>query len=341
VVEQDSPVKKIVIIENEEKVELNVGPNGELVSGKLNGKEMTEEEKEAYGRMAQGYMQRMPPPGAPGMPGIPPLPPMGAMPPMPPLPGIGKLPALPPLPGAAEDMDPEELERRMEAFGAEMERWGAQFAEQFEGGEWKKFEKEIEVWGEDFGMKMEAWGKNLEKEMESQDWEAFGERMEAWGEQFGEEMERRVEIEIEEHDGPMTEEERARMRADEAEDRARMRKEVEEERVIIMEERDRLRAEAERNRAEADARRIEIRGGGTDTDVQKITRGTDAIAKSLEQDGLIKPGKSYKLTINQDEMNLNGKKQSKELHRRYMEIVSRAMGFRVGKDDITISHKAK
>ncbi len=93
-----------------------------------------------------------------------PVPPVASVPPVPTM----EVPEPPAAPATAFDpLDPDSVanfEARMEAWGAEMEKWGEQWGEAWS----ETAEKDFEEWGEAFEMAMEDWADDFEDKIE--DW---------------------------------------------------------------------------------------------------------------------------------------------------------------------------
>lgn len=339
IVQLDTPVSKIILMENGEEIEIAMDMDGNIESVEVDGKAVPESEYAQYESMAnqtmRSYLRRnrsqMPAPPVPpnmGNMGAPPVPPhMGKLPPAPQPPKMGKMP-VPPAPPARGNMSDEEYERAMEAFGEEMEHWGDRLERHVESADWDKFERDMERWGEKleahfdskdwskFERDMEAWAEGFSEQFEEQDWEAFGEEMEEWGESFGAQMEElgeRIANEVE----------RSLERSDRSRERRREMADRELDRAERMRERAEERADRYRNRAE------------------RYRNGVDNIQESLEDDNLIRRGNSYKVRINEDELYINGKRRSSAMQRKYKRIIERSLGIEIDNEWVEINQKKR
>lgn len=324
----DSPITKVVITENGKDVELSFDPEGNITSARRDGQVLSDAERARYQDMARRFLQG--PADVPAMPDMPdysdmPNPPAIDIPPMP------EMPAMPPIGDLTmSKLDSKKLEKAMEAWGEKMERWGEEYAKAFESEDWKNFQADMERWGQDIAQnfgghngeeeqrladlsvrlgelsqqyekaKTDAERERLDAQMEAVSdqieavSERIGDRWEAWGERFGDKMEAW---------GERYAEEMARMAE-------RMEAEAE-----------RMEAEAERmdrDAAESD-RQWQERGEGIESSVE-------VIGGELVDDGLIRDADNFKLKINDEELYVNGDKQSKQTHHKYRDLIQGSMG---------------
>jgi bla regulator protein blaR1 len=317
----DSPITKISIVEDGKEVVIAFDKEGNITSARRDGQVVSDADRARYQGMARQFFRgdadAPDPADMPGMPPMPAMPPMGAHAPMP------GMPAMPPMSNRNGRLDDEDFEIAMKSWGEKMEAWGEQFAKSFEGEDWKQFEADMERWGEDIAqrlsgqngedeqrladlaMRMGELSQQMEKaktdeerdriqaemdevgqKMEAHG-EAIGARMEAWGERFGEKMEAWSE---------------------------RYAAEMEAMAERMEEEAERMDAEARRHDEEAEE---EARG---------MESAIDVIGDELVDDGLIKDPRMYKLKINDEELYVDGDKQSKQTHHKYRDLIESSMG---------------
>ncbi len=170
---QDSPITKVSINNNGEEIELRYNGSGQIVSGTRNGAAIPANELADYQAMTNNFFRGPNPPPVPPMNAMPPMGPMAPMPAMPGMPAFPPMPAMPPL-GGMDPNDPnhKSFERKMEAYGKEMEKWGQEYAKRFEGKDWENYGKEMGKWGEQFAQQFESssWAEmaqDLAKSMEN------------------------------------------------------------------------------------------------------------------------------------------------------------------------------
>jgi bla regulator protein BlaR1 len=351
--QQDSPITKIVIKENGEEVAMDFDKQGKVVSATRNGKEVPKEEIAVYQSKADEILQ----PNAGGSnPAMPPMPNFGDIPPfppMPPMPNFGANPPLTPVPPMADpnsaDFDSKTFESQMEQFGKQMEEWGKAFSKEFESKDWEQFGKDAGIWAEGLAghalageetAEMKALHKELERiqsdikntkdqrrreELQAEQEQVaeklgelhgeamernmgdFERRMEEWGNQFGAEMEKMF-------DGQTL-------------DADKMARKIEIEVERTMKNADRAQSEADRAQAEADKAAEKARSEGA-----RAERAADIIGTELVADHLVAKSNSYRLKINNRELQVNGKQQSDALHAKYQRLLEQQLGLKLGKD---------
>lgn len=365
---QDSPITKIIMVMDGENVEVSFDSNGSIASITKNGQQVSGEEFDQYKSEMDRLVIRRQSGGNTQMSHItlnmPNMPRVGKIPPMPALPKIDfKGMPTPPAPPANMEDDEKAMKRyeaEMEAYGEEMEEWGERFEEQFEEGEWENYEEEMEEWGnrielhfdgeewEEFGEAMEEWGERFGKKMEDkfsrewteegEQWEEFAEEMERMGEEIGVEIARMFE------DGEIVRLERKMERLGEKIEReveAEMRKmERELERAETVQElaEDAMERAKERQE-EAEERRRETRELQEEA---RLAGGVNSLRRALERDELADDNESFRLKINNEELFINGKRQAKSTHRKYMELIEREMDIPVdSKDFVEINFKKR
>lgn len=356
----DSPLTKVVIIEDGREVEISFDKDGKIASVSRDGQTVPQSEHAAYQeRMAQifsspkvtGYARVSPPaPGA--MPGMPPMPKIGKLPPMPPIPNID-FKDMPSPPAPPENMEEDEAareryEEEMEAYEDSMEAWAERFEEQFEEGEWANFEEQ-----------MEAWGEQVEEEFDDGRWDEFGERMEVWAEGFAErfsdENEARISGEWEgsaenweefaERMEQMGEEIAAQF---ENQDWDEFGREMERlgERIEKEVEREMRGLEKELQQMEKELHIVQGRAHHKEKErlereSNAVANGVDFLRRELDRDGLANEGESFKLKINEDDMYINGQKQARSVHKKYVRILEDRLNIPVNEDDVQINFKKR
>ncbi len=315
----------------------------------------------------------------PVMPPMPPMPAVDGMPPMPPMPEMGKMPPMPPMPEMKKNGNKEAYKKDMKRYEKEMERWGEKFGKQFESQDWEKYGEKMEAWGENFGKQfesqdwesygkdMEKWGEKFAESFEGQNWEEFADGIERWAESFAggdnlkdspkhkellieidrlhselenapnEKSRKKIEIEIEERHEEMEE-----LHEDQMEEFGERMEEfgehmeewaegladrIEHDVEVIVEDNEELHRRLEEEERAAH-------------EAEEIGRGTEILTNALLDDGLIKNPEAYKIKINQKELRVDGKKQSKELHRKYLGLLRDSLDIEVG-EEVIISHNKK
>lgn len=335
----DSPITKIVIEENGKEVVIAFDKEGNITSARRDGQVVSDAERERYQDMARQFFGgNADAPGMPNMPDMPPMPdmPMPPMPAMPPMGAMPPMPAMPPIMLNGKDFDSKKFEKEMEEWGKKMEVWGEEYAKNFDNEDWRKFEHDMERWGATYGehfahgsgqeerladlgqqlselskqhenAKTDAERERIEAEMEvisdqmGEIGEAIGEHWEKWGEQFGEKMEAWGERYAEE-----------------------MEREAE-------------RMERDAERMEAHSREMEAHSHDMEANARHMESAVDAIGEELFEDGLVKDERSYKLKINDEELYVNGEKQSRQTHRKYLEMIEEGMGVNLSDDWATFN----
>jgi|GEM_PF-6746518 len=336
---QDTPISAIVLVEDGEEVRVRLDRNGKVVAVNKNGRDLGQSEFDRYQDMVDDtffqYARKSGRSTAPPAPGFPSAPDIKMTPPPAPRIDMGNLPPMPAPPARMDGESDSKFERRMEAFEEEMEEWGESVEEMVESQDWEGYEDEMEKWGADielqfsskdwekFEKDIEAWAEEFAAKFEDQDWEVFAEKIEIdaehlaeelgdWGEKFGAEMEemaRSLEIELEEL----------------ADGSRKMERELERE---MERERERADREMERERARIE-REIErdIR-----ENKEELRDGIDLLQEELDDDGLVDEGDAFKLKINDEDLYINGNRQSKRTHSKYRKIVEN-MGIPVDSEE--------
>ncbi|MEM6270664.1 MAG: M56 family metallopeptidase [Bacteroidota bacterium] len=338
---QDTPVTRLMLQDGGRDVVIALDAFGEVEEVRVDGEAVPVEEHDYYKALAsrtmRGYLNQndpAPAPPAPPAPGrlpVPPAPPrIGNLPPLPPMPTIGALPPVP-TPPERGNMSKEEYNRVMEDYEADMEAWGERVEAQFDNDDWERFGEAMEAWGERFEQQfeeqdwqrfeedMENWGERMEQEYEH-DWEAFGRKMEAWGEQvaerfsdeakwedFGENLSRSLESlagELEKELGDLD-----------------------------------TRIQAEVNRAQAEAKRARSESDEVIAQANRYRNGVDRLTRELEADGLAGKGKPFRIKINEDELYVNGDRQSAAVQRKYRRLIEKELGIDVEDEWVEINLK--
>lgn len=345
--DQDSPITAIVIIEDGKEVRIRMDRNGKVVAATKDGRSVDDDELDRYqdivddsfyqyaGRSGRRAPKPVPPmPDMSGMPRIPPMPDMsdmpsapgvGNMPPMPPMPDMKNMPQPPaaPEPQGKNESD-NDYERRMAKYENKMEKWGEEFEEAMESQDWDEYEEEMEAWGEKFGAqfengdwekwgrKMEKWGEKIEAQFENQDWSKFEKDMEKWGEEFAEQFDEEQWEEF----GEQMEEWAEKFGSELEVELEGMARKLERE----VEELERHSHEREREAREME-RELERQSREWERNGNDMSNGIDRLKNELDNDNLVDEGDSFRLRINDEDLIINGDKQSKGTHAKYRRMI--------------------
>lgn len=332
----DSPITKVILNDRGAEVTLNFDKNGKVTSATKNGNPVPAQDLERYQDMAGAFFQ-----GAQSRGGNPTMPPMPSMPPMGNLP---PLPALPPLPQMGNGFDSAAFGADMEAFGREMEAWGENFAKQFKSEDWEQFGKNAEKWAGDIAIHIiggedSPERKAIQQEMDAIDSELktttdkdrikeLEDRKEELSDRMGEVFEQQFEIKMGDFEKKMED----------------MGAKLEIEMKRIQEEQEKHGDELQRQmeiRIEQDDKEVHGKGKDSDRDAKHGANVADAIQDALIKDGLITGRDSYTIKINDKTLEVNGKRQSDAMHKRYMNIVKDRFGKKVGKESVIIQRVIK
>jgi bla regulator protein blaR1 len=359
-VAQDSPITKVTMTDNGEEVELRFNSAGRVMSGTRNGVEIPSKDLVGYQDMATTFFQRSATPG---------LPPLSPMPPMPSMGALGSMPVMPPMdtPGTP-GFNEKTFERDMENFGKEMERWGEEFAKQFDGKDWEEYGAKMEQWGEQFGEQFARMAENMPTIDESPEYKELQSEMDELQEQLENAKGRRERDDLKEQIAikadQMGEMQAAGMEEKMAGFEAQMeawgerfaasmeraadlqQQRADEEAARADEEAARAdeeaaRADEDAARADEDAARADEDAARADEEAARAENASEVIGDALVSDGLVKNPNSFKLKINNEEFFVDGKKQSKSLHNKYSALIRETMGVKVSKDWVSIHHNSR
>ncbi|MFM2375835.1 MAG: hypothetical protein RLZZ165_932, partial [Bacteroidota bacterium] len=310
----------------------------------------------------------------------PPLPPLGGADTLPHLPGMPPLPPMPVFPRLGSSASPEDdstrYARDWEEYRRRWEEWGRNFSQQFKSPEWEKFSKDAERWAGDLAIRviggedteeMRAIRKEmeaLEKEMENtrggkrsaekeQELEELSRRLGALQSrsiqlrvgEFEEEMEnlgKQIEVELEKFGNDL---EKAGKNV-----RRSVKVEIEHSREGA-DGSDDGSADGSADGSgdgSADGSGDGSADGsgdgaadGSEHEEARVGNAADHLAHALEEDGLIQPNASYSIQLNDKYLEVNGKRQSSDLHQKYLRIAKDQFGRKVGKESIIIERKVK
>lgn len=343
-VAQDSPIAAIVLVEDGKEIRVRLDRNGKVVSVNRDGRDLGQEEFNHYQELVDDsffqYARKSGGSKMPPAPGFPPVPNVKIVPPPAPMMQLGNLPPMPAPPARMDGESESKFERRMEKFEGEMEDWGEEVEKMVEGQDWEGYEEEMEKWGENLELQfsgkdwakfeedIEAWAEDFAAKFEDGDWEEFAEnlshnieietedlaeKMEEWGEKFGQEMAemaRELEAEVEE----MTRE------SHEMED-----------------EMERQAHEMERQSHEMEREMEQMMDNNLDG--EDLSNGIDRLKEELDRDGLVDDGDAFKIKINDEDLFINGNRQSKRTHSKYRGLID-SMGIPVeGEEYVNINCK--
>jgi hypothetical protein len=300
----DTPVTKLTLMDEGKEIVMELDRKGEVEKVLVDGKPAPASDYGKYKQMAsrtfRTYLGQNDP--------VPPVPPA---PPAPPAPAYrGSAPPSPPsIPNLSGMPTPPRI-GKIPALPSPPSRGNMSDA-QFEKA-MEKYEATMEEWGEQLEKQFEGqdwkkyeeamkeWGESLKVNLEGQDWEKFGQDMEKWGEQFAEQF-----------NDQNWEEFGQRM------------EEWGEEFARTME--DRVAAEIEADELHADAARVKA--------------GVDRLAHELVSEGLIDQGDAYQVRINEDELYVNGERQSASLHRKLKDLIEDDLDLEVADEWVEINKK--
>ncbi len=366
-VAQDSPITKVTMTDNGEEVELRFNGAGKVMSGTRNGVAIPAEDLVGYQDMATSFFQRSAAPGLAPLSPMPPIPSMGALPPMPAMPPMD----MPGTPGFNE----KAFERDMENFGKEMERWGEEFAKQFDGKDWEEYGAKMEQWGEQFGEQFAHLAENMPTIDDSPEFKELQSELDQLNEQLDNAKGKRERDDLKEQialkqdemgemqgaamEGKMAGFE-AQMEAWGERFAASMERAAEQQQRAADEEATRAdeeatradeeaaradeeaaRADEEATRADEEAARADEEAARAEEEADRAENASEVIGDALASDGLVKNPNSFKLKINNEEFFVDGKKQSASLHKKYSALVRETLGVNVGKDWVSIHHNSR
>ena len=345
-------IQKITREDDHGKVEMEL-KDGQITRLNLDGKEIPASEFGEYGTLARELQSTVPPPPPP-VPPVPPAPPVPAFPPFPPMAPMAAMPPLPPMPPfvyAAPKIstvtDPEgNVIIKLEKNGKPME------IKVKDGEVWmngKKLEKGESIDLPGMGFNGEDFNWNINGDQFH--FEGLGENdAPAIAFSFSDEDRARWEEQVdrirEDSDKYMEQYQELRERYDEMsdDDKAKMQKELKAYEEDWKAHQDKWQSELDhwqkeqgswqQNQQQWQALQEKRRAEQQDRNLQK--RETDfqyAVQSELLRENLITNPTDFSFQITSKSLKVNGKKQSGELHKKYLELYERSRGKQLGKGD--------
>ena len=337
--------QKITREDDNGKVEMELN-DGKITRLNVDGKEIPADEYQQYSELTTELQRTaMTPPPTPPFPPTPPVAPFPAAPGMTPAPGVPPVPPVPPMPytylsgpriSTITDKDGSVI-IKLEKDGKPME------LKVTDGEVWmdgKKLEKGeyIQIPGMGFNFNMDTdhefnfQGLN-EFEFPNFSYSFSDEERAHWQEEMDKIREHADELREKYRDEYRELQEKHREMSDE--DRKELEKEMMEyqkewqehqrEWQKELEEWQKSRAEWQGEREKARAGRPTWRSQGGD--FQSVMKA------QLLEDKLIDDPEDYSFRLNAQSLKINGKKQSSEIHRKYLDMYQRYSGSKMGKDD--------